>query len=301
MLLICQMPLCAQQKNNGLIPWGPKDFHSLLLWGSLGQSTLNVDLEPTSFVGRIGGNAGLGYAYTFSYQWTVSAGLELALYSAAAKPYSFADSSSWIDTEGDPFTMRYQYNGYREQQYSQYLNIPLSVGYTCQRFHLAAGAKLGVHLRSSYATSIRQLKTTAYYPQFGSFGNMPNHDLIDRPHQARSSMALGANVTASVEVGVNLIQRRRETILRLAVFYDYGVNNLLRRSAKKGLVEYGKLPTDIRLHSIVESDANSRHSATLSMVGIKLTRLLKSKPVDRRYKCNCSTPTYSFPTKKAAP
>jgi len=292
MLFACQMPLTAQQKDNGVIPWYPESFHRIYLWGSLGQSTLNVDLEKTSFVGRTGGNVGLAYSYTLRCGWSVSAGLELALLRTSTKPYSFAYSSSWIDSEGDPFTMKYLYNGYQEQLCSRYLNVPISVGYAYQRLYLAVGAKTGVHLRSSYVSSINPLKTTADYPQFiGDLENIPNRYLVNRLHRARGSVTLGTNAMVSVELGATLMQRSGEPALRLAAFCDYGVSSVLRSSAKKDLVEYGKLPTDIQLSSILESEAYG-HRATLSMVGVKLTYLLASKPVGRRYKCNCTKETF---------
>lgn len=281
--------LHAQQKYNGTIPWGPKGFHGISVWGSLGYSRLSAKLAATVPLGYAGGSAGVGYSFAFNPSWSVNAGVELARLSSSTKAYTFDDSQEREDSEGMTFTMQYRYHRYKEYQHAHYLNLPLSLGYTYQKFYALAGAKVGLQLQSSYRVKINPLETSGSYPQFiGDFEDMPNHYFSSKPREEKGSITLGANLMASVEAGVNLVQREQKNIWRLALFCDYGLINIHSGASSKNLIEYdNNNPLNIHANSLLYSNQNKGESIKSLMVGVKVTRLLIGKPISRRYRCNC--------------
>lgn len=134
-------------------------------------STLNFDLGVNGTNNtRYGVGLGIQYSRYISQSWSLSAGLEYQSYrSEALLPY-FSDQYNLVDNEGDPMVFQAKASSIREWQNFNMLNIPLKVQVETKIketwFYLAAGFQVGIPIETKYKSTVYNLETSGYFPQW---------------------------------------------------------------------------------------------------------------------------------------
>jgi len=239
-----------------------KAVHFFNVWGQGGYSKLFIKNSNTSNLGGFGCIFGVGYGYKYN-NFILEIGLEFDYKSSLSK-YSdykmqvgkFIDENTGQEipigaaitsamnpiVEGgfthteynheSKFVMQYNFTDLQDLYKICYVNIPLRIGGTFNGFYFLVGSKIGLNVLS-YAETGGKHSSTGYFPQdIGYLSDMPHHSFVNNKAGSditRFNRELNFNLTASVEVGVNLMMQNTNTLLRelrLAFFVDYGMLNI---------------------------------------------------------------------------
>jgi opacity protein-like surface antigen len=260
--------------------------HRLFAWMSGGYARLDLHLSSIATLGSAGGNLGAGYGYSFSDHLAVNVGVEYSQLGSSTKPVSFETERQMSDTEGDLFTMRYSFSRFRERQRAHFINImPASVEYADGRLYCAAGAKVGVHIGATSITAADMETMGDYLSYLPPFKEMPDHYFTQTSIRTENNINLKVNITASVEAGINVARRaQKSNPLRIALFCDYGLNNITKQSAGMEQIKYGENPVKVSFNSTAQSASNR---TTSLIAGVKMTLFFKSPNTKRIYPCFC--------------
>lgn len=256
--------------------------HELSVEVGGGLSTLNYNVLYGNQKDGWAGEFGTAYSYFFSPKFNLRSGANLSFYQAKATLSNLADSYDAYDGE-EYFDFRYKVNSYEENQHALYLNIPIMAEFRFgknEKFYAGAGGKFGLPLLGKYKTSKNSFKTSGYFPStnveleepefmgFGSFNNMYTKDDID----------LHVTVMLSLEAGAKW-QLSEKFRLYTGVYFDYGLNNIIRNNSHQPLIRYTKVNSrGFILNGIPTSnytdDNNNIHSLTEKIrpmaIGIKV-------------------------------
>lgn len=278
-------------------------IHGATAWIAPGYSTFINSTKNSSNLGFIGINIGAAYELTFAQNWNFSCGAEYSSLNSSLKIKPFATERAMIDTQGDEFTMQYYFKNYKEYQFSNSINIPITFGYISnvqyipgffvqkifaqQGFYANLGIKISFIFNSFYHTTVRPMTTKGIYEKFiDPFEKMPNHYLTDVNIKQTTPADLSTiNGIITAEIGYNFIAPDNKTALRIGIFCDYGILNLIKKkSYGKDLFVYSQEnPLDIHFNSALQSTLNSKNYANSMMIGIKGTIYLKLKSTCRCY------------------
>ena len=145
-----------------------------------------------------------------------------------------------IDTQGSPATLLYQVDR-DDRSRMGYVEVPLLVGGSWNRFYLLGGVKVGVPVFGNTCSTADISDIGLYDQYFVPFEEMPNHgfrmnvpeqrhaDRLTYKADTRLSLELGANLgQAYIHQGTDSVseqeQRRADKVTyRLGVFANYGL------------------------------------------------------------------------------
>ncbi|KLT69333.1 MULTISPECIES: outer membrane beta-barrel protein [unclassified Flavobacterium] len=221
-----------------------------------------------------GFSAGLRYAYYLSENLSIGIGAEYQSYNTDAKFQTISGRYAATDSEKESFQFRFRATNLREEQKLGYINVPLHIQFETPgttKLYVAAGAKIGFAINGSYESTIQNLTTSGYYPQynvelfgpaFAGFGSTNNVKV--------GKQDLNAEVSYSVtfETGVKQIIGDKSSIY-LGAYLDYGLNNVYDRNTSKHLVQYNPGTTAQLEHNTV-LDSPFTNDVRLVSLGLKL-------------------------------
>lgn len=223
-----------------------------------GISTLNYKTSIGDYQAGFGGNTGLGYALFVNPNWGLRTAIEFGLYNASTKLSKLSDRYMTNDGEYD-FEFRSNFLNYEEKQRMVLLNIPIMVQYQTSgkdKYYVAFGGRIGIPINQSYTTSPNQFKTTGYYAQWNVEHDMPafmGFGTFEVPEK-KNELDLKLSYMLSLETGVKWALKK-SLGLYTGVYFDYGINNLLKTSSKEKFLEYNaKNPSDFRNNSVLVSE-----------------------------------------------
>ncbi|WP_166922286.1 outer membrane beta-barrel protein [Flavobacterium poyangense] len=221
-----------------------------------------------------GFNAGLRYSYYLSENLSIGIGAEYQSYNTDAKFGSLYGQYAATDSEKESFQFRFRANNLREEQKLGYINIPLHIQFETPgttKLYLAAGAKVGFAINGSYQTTIQNLTTSGYYPQynvelfdpaFAGFGTTTNIKT------GKQDLNAEVSYSATFETGVKQ-QIGEKSAIYLGAYLDYGLNNVYDRDLSKHPVQYTPgTPAKLEYNSIL--DSRFAHDVRLVSYGLKL-------------------------------
>ena len=154
--------------------------HELSLHAFMGASRINYpDPGGTQFSPGFG--AGLSYNFFFLPKWSLLVGGGIQLFnnrgtdvnadfsSDANGPVYGSDVNDFADGGSDPLYLYYEFNNYKETQWSLMFMIPVMVQfqsneYRNRAFYYALGMKLGFPFAGTYQGKTAQGRVCGYYP-----------------------------------------------------------------------------------------------------------------------------------------
>lgn len=145
-------------------------------------SNMGYALQDGRNYGHIGGEVSARYAYFFTPEWGIGAGIDFSTYGSRAKLNTTVQWDGQTDTEGESYNHRSVTHDWKEDQRTYMLSIPLTAQYQ-HRFNdkvgifAALGGFVGIPLASNYHLVSGSVEHRGYFPQWNLelFG-LNNHD-----------------------------------------------------------------------------------------------------------------------------
>lgn len=224
LLLLIGFAVSAQETS--------KDSPHQLVLSAVGTLSKQLD-EPALGKAKTenGYQVGLGYRYYLNPKWSLGSGLEYQYSKTNMSFASFSDSYNTVDLEGDSFEYRYTVTSYSENQKMHYLAIPLNIQFETTgpaSWYINVGMKVGFNIAANYETSIDELKTSGYYPQW----NVELHDpkfigfgTWSDFNPRKQDLELNTQFMLTAESGIKL-QMTAKSNLYVGLYMSYGLNDL---------------------------------------------------------------------------
>lgn len=222
-------------------------------------SFIDYDLNQGNLAKGDGISIGLRYSYYLNTSFSLGLGADYQSYNSSTNFVSINEEYVTTDVEGESFEFRAVARNLKENQKLSYINIPITLQYESlglTRFYMLAGAKVGFLTNGKRQTTIDNLTTSGYYPQynaelfgpafvgFGSFDNL-NVDKQDLDTKIAYS--------AIVESGIKQILGAKQSIY-IGFYLDYGLNNIREKNQNKNLIEYTPDATEkLKYNSVFDS------------------------------------------------
>ncbi|MEN2401102.1 outer membrane beta-barrel protein [Flavobacterium sp. MC2016-06] len=208
-----------------------------------------------------GFNAGLRYSYYLNEVLSLGIGVEYQTYSSDVKYQVLSGAYMTTDAEDENFQFRYAATNLREQQKLGYINIPIGIQYETPgttQLYLAAGAKIGFAVNGNYETTMQNLTTSGYYPQynvelfspaFAGFASTNNVKV------GKQDLNTEVSYSATFETGVKQAIGDKKS-LYIGLYLDYGLNNIYNKDDSKHTVQYNaELPVQLGYNSVLNSQS----------------------------------------------
>ena len=214
--------------------------HEVSIYAGGGLSSLLYNLNAGKYHYGFGGQAGIGYSFFFTPNFSLGTGAEFALYQAKASfPSGFSDSYVLNDpkNEGFTYTFKYKVNNYSEQQQAFFINIPLMLQFQTgenHKFFAALGGKVGFPFNAIAKKASYMVNTEGEYSyEERTYDDLPQHGygLFNYPAGKVTLDKLKLNIMASAEVGMKW-KIGDTKALYTGLYADYGFNNIQKTNNK---------------------------------------------------------------------
>ena len=238
-------------------------------------SKLDYDTQEAYLDQARSGSFGLGYSFYFNRQWAINIGAEYESFKTNLIYSALQLSNNAVDIEGETFEYRYTAEGYDEEQKLNVINIPLTLQFQTDgdetKFYARVGGQISLINDAEYSTSIRNLTTSGYYPQYDAelfdpqFMGFGRYNNVSQESQ---DLAFDTSFAAVLEAGV---KREIDNLgsLYIGLFCNYGLTTLRTDTEAANLVEYNtENPTDFTANSVLQTDR--AEDIRLVSYGIKL-------------------------------
>jgi hypothetical protein len=206
--------------------------HELSVAGGYGLSSLQYESNFAEHKKGYHAQAGFGYNFYFTPNWSLKTGAGLGFYSAKA---SLGQTVSHKNRVGE-LDFSYTYADYKETVSTMLLTLPLMVqGETGGKvaFYSALGAKIGVPVNAQYKTS-GHLTTAGYHTVFlVSYDDIPDRGFGQYDVNETTDWDLNLSVQLSLEAGAKWRFADRFS-LYVGGYFDYGLANLHTKPGDAG-------------------------------------------------------------------
>ena len=230
-------------------------------WVGGGFSSLNAFPTFGDRDYRFGGILGLGYAYHFNPHWALSLGAEIALYNMQVQVSDLNDDYVAQDPDGEDIRYITKIDGYTEKERLYQLNIPLQLWFKTEingrgdELYLSLGGKFGVPISSNYTSQDAHFQASGYYPST----NQTLYDQRDLGYGDNSGKTLKEKLNfdfsyiGSAEAGIKWNLNSPRYNLYTGVYFDYGINDILKKNDNSFLEYDQKFPDRFRTNSVLTS------------------------------------------------
>lgn len=235
--LLAGYPGFSQEKQS------PKDEFSIDLGGGL--SGFTYQFEKGKVNQKMGGLFGVGYTHYLNANWGLSSGLEYQSYSSYAGAKNITGAYNTKDIENEDFEFQYQAGKFRQQQKAGFINIPVTVQYQTsgkeRHWYARAGVQIGFPGKATYQTSVNDLQTGGYYPQYKVTLNDPSFMGFGSFAGEKSTIGkldAGVAVSSIVEAGIKQELNKKSSVY-LGLYLSYGINSMVKQQSKyEYLIQY---------------------------------------------------------------
>lgn len=145
-------------------------------------SSLGYALQDGQNLGHAGGEVSVRYAWFFTPEWGLGAGVDFSTYGSRAKLNTTRQWNGQTDTDGENYNHRAVTHDWQENQRTYMLSIPLTAQYQ-HRFNdkvgifAALGGFVGFPLISNYNLVSGSVEHSGLYPQWNlELYGLDNHD-----------------------------------------------------------------------------------------------------------------------------
>lgn len=218
--------------------------------------------KPSSAGELVSGNgfsAGLRYSYYLNEGLSVGVGAEYQTYNTEIKFKTLGGGYKTADAESESFEFRYNARNFREEQKMSYINVPIGIQFETPgstKFYLAAGAKIGFALKTTYQSTAENLTTSGYYPQYNvelfnpSFAGFSSaNDLKIGKQDFDTKISYSATLETGLKHSIG-----DNRAIYIGVYFDHILNNIHDKTADKNLIQYSSsLPVELQYNSVYDS------------------------------------------------
>lgn len=219
-------------------------------------------------------SAGIRYAYYLNEGLSIGLGVEYQTYSSDVKYQFLGGQYNTVDAESEAFQFRYRATNLREQQKLGYVNVPINIQFETPgktKLYLAAGAKVGFATNGTYESTIENLTTSGYYPQYNVELFSPafaGFESVNNLKTSKQDLKTDVSYSATFETGLKQVIGDRSSIY-IGLYLDYGLNNIYDNKESKNLVQYNAaLPVQLQYNSLLNS--SNANDIRLVSYGLKL-------------------------------
>jgi outer membrane protein OmpA-like peptidoglycan-associated protein len=205
---------------------------------------------------QFGYGGGLNYTYFFKPAFGISVGAEVGTYSNKFELSDFRGDDPAHDGE-ESFRLRYELSGYSETQNIMSLHVPVMLNFEIGRkvkFVTNVGAKLNILLNATYTSTLANITTAGYYPQyeltlpeligFGEFNNVKGSGKL---------LLRSVSPIFTAEVGIK-VMLSREWALYMGGYIDYGLRLYEKPDQTQAFIKYNAVNnSDYKINSILQS------------------------------------------------
>ena len=249
-----------------------------------GLSTLSYKPSRGNRSGSFGGDFGVGYTYyrarervtgterIFRELWGIHTGLGIGMYNAQTN----LDNQKLPEIKGlndgdavySNFNLRTTLNSYTETQKTVYLNIPVMALFQIEQIYAMGGFKFGIPISGKYSSKNATITNEGYYPdlensattqEFAGYGPF-------RGKNFEGDLQPGVAVMLALEAGYKWRIADNLSVYT-GLYFDCGLNNTIKDSAKSFVNYTNKHPKDFTTNSVLTTFANKTKPMA---VGIKL-------------------------------
>ena len=202
-----------------------------------GLHNLSYNLQNGTQSGRFGNTINAGYSYFFTQHWGIQSGLELQWFNARST-VNYLSATPQVDTDGETFEFRANYNNWQEKQQALFLDIPLTIQYRhalSSKISLqgSAGGKISIPISSSYTTTGGSITTTGYYSRLNAeLSDLPEFGFTTTNNSYNGKLSLRPSYMAIADLGA-LYTLSPKVDLYLGAYINYGLNNALKADSKE--------------------------------------------------------------------
>ncbi len=217
--------------------------HYLQGYLGAGYGGLDYRLTDGKNIGSVSGLGQIGYAYFFTPEWGIGAGVDFANYASTGVSNRLLTWQGVTDSDGELYTHRAQLNDWKERQKLLAVGIPITAQY--QHWWKTDGKKgddkigifadLGVRVAfpfaSTYAVKSGWVNHTGWYePWQLELDHM--HDFYEQQSNKQSGkFSTNLTVAALCDVGV-LLPLKKHLDLMLGLYFSYSLNACHKASSE---------------------------------------------------------------------
>lgn len=200
-----------------------------------GLSTLDYSTDLGKQKACLGGNIGLGYTYFFTENWGLTSGLEFTYYGGKVTDVNLLSlQPGQIDSNGKEYDYYSEVSGYKEDQHSMFINIPVMANYQIpvhgdHKFYALAGVKVGIPVIRKYHSKGDTNLNKGWYideenwaetQKFAGFGRFYDRDV-------KGDVDFKIAFMASAEAGMKW-ELNNGMSLYTGAYCDYGLNDIVK-------------------------------------------------------------------------
>lgn len=215
--------------------------------------------SPGDLVEGNGFSAGLRYSYYLNEGLSIGIGAEYQTYKTDAKFQYITGQYTTVDAENESFQFRYRATNLRENQKLGYINVPINIQFETPgttQLYVSAGAKVGFAINGSYESTIDNLTTSGYYPQYNvelfapAFAGFASTNNIK---VGKEDLNTEISYSATFETGLKQKFGDKSSVY-IGAYIDYGLNNIYDKEDNKNLVQYNAaLPVQLGHNTVLNS------------------------------------------------
>ncbi|MCC9044028.1 PorT family protein [Myroides sp. M-43] len=235
--------------------------------------------------GALGYNAGMGYRYYLSPQWSIGSEVSYQRYNHKFKELEPKGSWSATDTEENNYEFRYKSRNRKEQINYHIIQIPLTIQYETKglvKWYVQTGFGIGLIVGTAQSKiTMNDLTTSGYYAQWDAVLNGPNFMGFGDFKQInqKNDLALNTRYSWIVESGIKQELSDSQS-LYIGGYLDLGLNNLSRDSnyvSKNPISIKNDYDNSIDLHSYWTQEENRLEKFKNYQIGIKIRYSFKTR------------------------
>ncbi len=214
------------------------------LQGYLGAGYGGIDYRLTDGknIGFVSGLGQINYAYFFTPEWGIGAGIDLANYTATGTSNTLLTWPGVSDSDGETYTHRAQLNDWKERQNLLSVGIPITAQYQHWwkkngkdgddkiGIFAEAGVKVGFPFASTYAVKSGSVNHTGWYERWGlELDHL--HEFSEQQSASESGkFTTNPTVAATASVGA-LFPLKKNLDLMVGLYFNYSINSCHKASS----------------------------------------------------------------------
>ena len=271
--------------------------HYLGSWAELSENSMitkisGADIEQQQLL-SLGASASLGGGYELNARhFLLNIGLQFSVsHSAFSLPDIQKSLLDVTDDEGDKMDYIYRQTNRHDSYTNLSLQLPLLVGTQVRNFYFLAGVKLGISVYGSTIIKTNISSAGDYEKFIDEFVSMPEHLYYDATAFTRySRVSFQPSLSPHLEIGYvfgsfssekGFDVPKTKNIYRLALFFDYGVLNLMKNGNKPilavpGIMDSEDIDAQIEINDFLSSDFRQGNVNDFC-IGLKFTAIFPLK------------------------